>query len=228
MNSYIIITGGRVDLQSLKGIMDRHMGDYSEDHMDDSTVIAVDKGLEVCNKIGIVPDVVVGDFDSASSVVVGVYRKMADKKGSIKFIDLDTHKDFTDTHVALIYAMDNGATDIYIAGATGTRMDHTLANIGLLKECADRRVNAYIEDDHNVITMIAGSATVDRIEGFDYVSLIPYGGPVADVTLKGFEYNVEDFTFDIGDSRGVSNTISADSARIEFEDGYMIVIYSRD
>ena len=122
MNSYIIITGGRVDLQSLKGIMDRHMGDYSEDHMDDSTVIAVDKGLEVCNKIGIVPDVIVGDFDSASSVVVGVYRKMADKKGSIKFIDLDTHKDFTDTHVALIYAMDNGATDIYIAGATGTRM----------------------------------------------------------------------------------------------------------
>ena len=118
--------------------------------------------------------------------------------------------------------------DIYIAGATGTRMDHTMANIGLLKECADRRVNAYIEDDHNVITMIAGSATVDRIEGFDYVSLIPYGGPVADVTLKGFEYNVEDFTFDIGDSRGVSNTISADSARIEFEDGYMIVIYSRD
>ena len=114
MNSYIIITGGRVDLQSLKGIMDRHMGDYSEDHMDDSTVIAVDKGLEVCNKIGIVPDVIVGDFDSASSVVVGVYRKMADKKGSIKFIDLDTHKDFTDTHVALIYAMDNGATDIYI------------------------------------------------------------------------------------------------------------------
>ena len=113
MNSYIIITGGRVDLQSLKGIMDRHMGDYSEDHMDDSTVIAVDKGLEVCNKIGIVPDVIVGDFDSASSVVVGVYRKMADKKGSIKFIDLDTHKDFTDTHVALIYAMDNGATDIY-------------------------------------------------------------------------------------------------------------------
>ena len=79
-----------------------------------------------------------------------------------------------------------------------------------------------------MITMIAGSATVDRIEGFDYVSLIPYGGPVADVTLKGFEYNVEDFTFDIGDSRGVSNTISADSARIEFEDGYMIVIYSRD
>lgn len=52
MNSYIIITGGRVDLQSLKGIMDRHMGDYSEDHMDDSTVIAVDKALRCATRSG--------------------------------------------------------------------------------------------------------------------------------------------------------------------------------
>ena len=101
MNSYIIITGGRVDLQSLKGIMDRHMGDYSEDHMDDSTVIAVDKGLEVCNKIGIVPDVIVGDFDSASSVVVGVYRKMADKKGSSLLIL--THTRISQIHMWLSY-----------------------------------------------------------------------------------------------------------------------------
>ena len=75
MNSYIIISGGRVDLKSLQGMMDRHM--------DDSCVIAVDKGLEICNKIGIVPDVIVGDFDSVSSVVVSVYRRMAEKKGSI-------------------------------------------------------------------------------------------------------------------------------------------------
>lgn len=220
MNSYMIISGGRVDLKSLQGMMDRHM--------DESCVIAVDKGLEVCNRIGIVPDVIVGDFDSASSVVVGVYRRMAEKKGSIRFLDLDTHKDFTDTHVALRYAMDEGATDIYISGATGTRMDHTMVNIGLLKECADRGVSAYIEDDHNVITMISGNATLDKIDGYDYVSLIPYGGSVTDVTLSGFEYNVENRTFEVGDSLGVSNTIVEDGARIELDSGYMIVIYSRD
>lgn len=220
MNSYIIISGGRVDLQSLQGIMDRHM--------DDSQVIAVDKGLEICNRIGIVPDVIVGDFDSASAMVVGVYRRMAEKKNSIKFINLDSHKDFTDTHVALRYAMDEGATDIYIAGATGTRMDHTIASIGLLKECTDRKVSAYIEDDHNVITMINGNASLSRIEGYEYVSLIPYGGPVTGVTLTGFEYNTDNVTFESGDSLGVSNTIVGDEARIELESGYMIIIYSRD
>ena len=92
MKSYIIISGGRVDLYSLQEIMDRHL--------ESSRVIAVDKGIETCNKIGIVPDVIVGDFDSASKVTVGVYRKMAKKMHSIQFVDLDTHKDFTDTHVA--------------------------------------------------------------------------------------------------------------------------------
>ena len=65
MKSYIIISGGRVDLYSLQGIMDRHL--------ESSRVIAVDKGIETCNKIGIVPDVIVGDFDSASKVTVGVF-----------------------------------------------------------------------------------------------------------------------------------------------------------
>ena len=220
MKSYIIITGGRVDLYSLQGIMDRHL--------ESSRVIAVDKGIETCNKIGIVPDVIVGDFDSASKVTVGVYRKMAKKMHSIQFVDLDAHKDFTDTHVAIMHAMEEGATDIYISGATGTRLDHTMANIGLLKECADKGVNAYIEDDHNVITMINTSADISRISGYDYISFIPYGGPVSGVTLKGFEYIVEDYTFEIGDSRGVSNRITSENARIEFDEGYMIVNYSRD
>lgn len=162
MKSYIIISGGRVDLYSLQGIMDRHL--------ESSRVIAVDKGIETCNKIGIVPDVIVGDFDSTSKVTVGVYRKMA-KRCTPYSLLIWTHKDFTDTHVAIMHAMEEGATDIYISGATGTRLDHTMANIGLLKECADKGVNAYIEDDHNVITMINSSAGISRLEGYDYISL---------------------------------------------------------
>ena len=103
-----------------------------------------------------------------------------------------------------------------------------MANIGLLKECTDRGVNAYIEDDHNVITMISANATLNRIEGYDYISLIPYGGAVTGVTLSGFEYNAENRTFEAGDSLGVSNSIVEDRARIELDNGYMTVIYSRD
>ena len=168
MKSYIIISGGRVDLYSLQEIMDRHL--------ESSRVIAVDKGIETCNKIGIVPDVIVGDFDSASKVTVGVYRKMAKKMHSIQFVDLDTHKDFTDTHVAIMHAMEEGATDIYISGATGTRLDHTMANIGLLKECADKGVNAYIEDDHNKFQCRNKPAGGIRLYIFYTVRWMRHGG----------------------------------------------------
>ena len=61
MKNCIMITGGRVDLFTLQSIIDRHL--------EDSCIIAVDKGLESCRKLGIIPDIVVGDFDSANSKV---------------------------------------------------------------------------------------------------------------------------------------------------------------
>ena len=53
MKNCIMITGGRVDLFTLQSIIDRHL--------EDSCIIAVDKGLESCRKLGIIPDIVVGE-----------------------------------------------------------------------------------------------------------------------------------------------------------------------
>lgn len=216
---YVIISGGSVDLFSLDKILERHV--------DSAVVIAVDKGLESCGKTGIVPGVIVGDFDSASAMIVKKYRAMA-KLRHIEFVDLEVHKDFTDTHVAVRYALGHGADRIYMLGATGTRFDHTFANAGLLKTCADSGVLAYIADAHNVITMIKESSEIPRIEGFDYISLLPYGGAVRGVTLRGFEYPADDIVFEVGDSLGVSNSITGETAHIELESGYMLVCYSRD
>lgn len=220
MKNCIMITGGRVDLFTLQSIIDRHL--------EDSCIIAVDKGLESCRKLGIIPDIVVGDFDSANSKVVAYYRKLAKIKTGMQFVNLETHKDFTDTHVGILHAMEIGAENIYIVGATGTRIDHTMANIGLLKVCCDKGVNAWIEDDHNLITMISEGRQINKIEGYDYISFVPYGGVVTGVTLTGFEYNVQDRTFEIADSLGISNKIVSDDAQIEMEQGYMIVNYSTD
>ena len=134
----------------------------------------------------------------------------------------------TDQILGILHAMEIGAENIYIVGATGTRMDHTMANIGLLKVCCDKGVNAWIEDDHNLITMISEGRQINKIEGYDYISFVPYGGVVTGVTLTGFEYNVQDRTFEIADSLGISNKIVSDDAQIEMEQGYMIVNYSTD
>lgn len=216
---YVIISGGNVDLFSLEKIMERYM--------DSAVVVAVDKGLEACSKTGIVPRVIVGDFDSANGMIVKKYRAMA-KLRHIEFVDLEVHKDFTDTHVAIRYALEKDADRIYVLGGTGTRFDHTFANVGLLKICADSGVPAYIADAHNMITMIKESTGIPRIDGFDYISLLPYGGAVRGVTLRGFEYLAENIEFEVGDSLGVSNRITGETAHIELESGYMLVNYSRD
>lgn len=218
-NTYIIISGGTVDLFPLERIM--------ELHIDTSVIVAVDKGLEVCSRTGINPDVIVGDFDSAGGMIVKKYRAVARLK-NIEFIKLEIHKDFTDTHVAVDYAIEHGAERIYIVGATGTRFDHTFANVGLLKRCADSNVQSFIVDSHNVITMIKETTEINPINGYDYVSLMPYGGAVTGVTLKGFEYPADNITLEVGDSLGISNTITSPKAVIELDKGYMIVNYSRD
>lgn len=216
---FVIITGGNVDLFSLNLVLERcRLG---------CTIVAVDRGLETCSKTGITPNVIVGDFDSASTMVVKKYKVAAHIK-NIEFVNLEVHKDFTDTQVAVDYAIEHGATEICLSGATGTRIDHTYANIGLLKRCADSGVRAYITDSHNVVTMLSASAKVPRLEGFDYISFIPYGGAVTGVSLRGFEYPAEGITFEIGDSLGISNRIVDDDAEISIGEGYMLMCYSRD
>ena len=111
-----------------------------------------------------------------------------------------------------------GAPNLAKFGTLGTVKMEMVFDVTTMKNV----VNNY------VITMINSSAGISRLEGYDYISFIPYGGCVTGVTLTGFEYNVENRTFEIGDSLGVSNRVVSEDARIEIEDGYMIVNYSRD
>ena len=130
MNRYLVVTGGTVS----KKVLETVLSDY-----DFQKIIACDKGLEICQECDILPDLVIGDFDSAKTDIVASYR------AKTEFLDLDTHKDFTDTHVAISYILEQEIRpdEVILVGATGTRMDHTLANIGLLKQFAEFGISAF-------------------------------------------------------------------------------------
>ena len=161
MNRYLVVTGGTVS----KKVLETVLSDY-----DFQKIIACDKGLEICQECDILPDLVIGDFDSAKTDIVASYREKTE------FLDLDTHKDFTDTHVAISYILEQEIRpdEVILVGATGTRMDHTLANIGLLKQFAETEISAYLIDEHNRITMTAHQHIVKRTDAYRYVSLLPY------------------------------------------------------
>ena len=183
MNRYLVVTGGTVS----KKVLETVLSDY-----DFQKIIACDKGLEICQECDILPDLVIGDFDSAKTDIVASYREKTE------FLDLDTHKDFTDT------------------------------NIGLLKQFAEFGISAYLIDEHNRITMTARQHIVKRTDAYKYVSLLPYTEQVTGVTLQGFYYNAQGLTLKLGESIGVSNELIAECGLIEFESGLLIVIESRD
>ncbi|MCD8241152.1 MAG: thiamine diphosphokinase, partial [Lachnospiraceae bacterium] len=137
----------------------------------------------------------------------------------------------TDTEIAVRLALELGSTDIIILGATGTRLDHVLGNIHTLYLPFEKGVPCRILDEYNRIRLISGSISLGREEQYgDFFSLIPFTEQVNGVTLRGVKYPLSEHSFTVhgSASRGVSNEITEDIARITIGDGIMILIESRD
>lgn len=208
----LIISGGEIDKEFFNAFMVKENIDY---------IIAVDKGLEILDKINIEPDYIVGDFDSINKDILLKYTNSKIKK-------LNPEKDFSDTHVALKLAIELKSNSIYILGALGKRMDHAIANIHILKEAIDNGVECKIIDSNNEIQLITkGESKIQNLE-YKYISLIPLTTKVNGITLIGFKYPLNDATLEIGHSIGISNELVDNEATIIIKTGILIMIKSKD
>lgn len=187
--------------------------------------IAADSGMNFFYRNNLMPDVIVGDFDSADSKAYSYFSKQE----QIKQIRLNPIKDDTDTEYVIRYAIEQGATSIVLLGATGTRLDHVLANIYLLEIGLKENVQMQILDAYNRIRMVEDVLTIEKEEQYgDYVSILPVGGSAKGVTIEGFRYPLKDAQLVIASSLGVSNEIVGEKARIQVQEGRLLVIESKD
>lgn len=217
----LIVTGGTIDDNLAK----EYILDKSYD-----VIIAVDGALEVFDRLHQIPQYIVGDFDTVSHTTIMKYKHMDNQgKNTPIVMEYDSMKDATDTEIALDLALDMKPSLIHILGATGSRLDHTLANIHLLKLGLERQVPIEIIDLVNRIYMINSTTTLKKNMVYGkYVSLIPFTDKVTNVTLKGFLYPLQNRTLIPGESIGVSNEVIDQEATIEFEQGTLMVIESKD
>lgn len=217
----LIVTGGTIDDSLAKEyILEKSY----------EVIIAVDGGLEVLDHLNQIPQYIVGDFDTVSHTTIMKYKHIDNQgKGTPIVMEYDSAKDATDTEIALELALDLKPSLIHILGATGTRLDHTLANIYLLKIGLEHQTPIEIIDGVNRIYMINGTTTLKKnmIYG-KYVSLIPFTDKVINVTLQGFLYPLKNRTLIPGESIGVSNEVIDEEATIEFDQGVLMVIESKD
>ena len=210
----IIITGGFVDATFAKAYLEAESFDM---------VIAADRGVETAKLLNIPIDYILGDFDSLEpSILVELKNQLANDDSGLILKEFPPEKDYTDTHLAIVTAIESGATKVTILGATGTRLDHVMANVNLLSLCLNHSIEARIVDVHNQIYVI------DADKHLKYVSLIPYTDCVTGVTLIGFKYPLCDMTMTKGNSLGISNELLEEEGVIKLDKGILIVIESRD
>lgn len=209
----IIVSGGNINKEFIENEILKN--NYEN-------IIAVDKGLEILDKCKIKPNYIVGDFDSLNRNILERYINDT----NIKIIKLNPEKDYTDTHMALKLAIELKSTDITIVGAIGSRIDHTLANIHILKEPLEKNIKCNILNENNNITLINNNTVI--LKEYPYISLVPLTTTVEGVTLKGFKYPLNNAKMQIGESIGVSNEQIEDEAIIELKSGILIVIQARD
>lgn len=206
----IIVSGGRlvdpVFFQKKIAGMENHL------------VICCDGGARNFQYLGIKPDVIIGDMDSIDPAQLASYSAQG-----IKIIKYPTSKDFTDTELALDYALNLNPEEIFIWGALGGRVDHTLANVFLLCKGQEKGINTYLIDEYGEAFVLDKKAIFINEAG-KTVSLLALSSRVTGITLKGFLYSLEKSTLQMGETRGVSNIINEDRASISVRSGKLLVI----
>lgn len=211
----LIITGGHINEAFLKKLL-------SNEHY--GMIIAADRGLLAADRLGLSVDYIVGDFDSVPEDILEKYKSM-----STPVKTFPRTKDKTDTQIALELALIHNPLGIDIIGATGNRLDHVLANIDLLILPLQLGVEACILDSNNRIYLKQKSFTIKKeAQAGDYVSLIPLTPEVKGVTLKGFHYPLVSVTMTVGSSLGISNIIRDETATVDFYEGILIVMETKD
>lgn len=221
MNTFmncIVIAGGRLDPARTQ-TWHRHIHRLLKTA---DLIVAADSGAGHLKKNGYLPHVIVGDLDSIDPDTLHFYQK-----NKIPVLSYPRRKNRTDMELCLDYAQKKGATHITMLGATGTRLDHTLANILLLVPLADAGIHVRLMDAHNEICVVKDRLELTGNPG-DLVSLIPLTPAVTGVTLTGLAYPLRNHTLKMGATLGISNYFSESVACISMASGILLVIRSMD
>lgn len=208
----VIISGGK---EPSKDMLFREIQDAD-------IIIGADKGCEVLYKYDITPDYILGDFDSANDDIINSIEERAKKKITYK-----REKDYTDTEIAYNLAVEKGANEIILLGATGTRYDHSLSNLGLMLRGLKSSIKVKVIDDNNFIFLTDKSITLQGNKG-DIISFQAYCDEIKNFNISGAKYNLSNYTLKLGDGITTSNEFLDEDIRVNFDSGILMVLYTKD
>lgn len=194
-----------------------------EKKSEDSFIIALDGGLVFCEEQGIVPDMIVGDFDSLPLAK----QKLLEKYPQEIIYRLPCEKDDTDTLAALRLAVERGFVQFIIYGGLGGRFSHTMANIQSLLFLKEQGLHGELVGADSRIFLIKDESCTFSAKEKGYVSVFALGGTVNGVTLRNLKYEISDAELTDSFPIGVSNEFVGKEAEITVGKGVLLVVMER-
>lgn len=178
-------------------------------------VFAVDKGIEICRACNILPQILIGDFDSAekSAVDWAIENNVPVERHPVE-------KDLTDTQLALQLFGEN--ISALVTGIFGGRVDHLFSNIFT---CANSEIRNFLADEREIIFYVKGGETVE-VNFFEKpfaLSLLPISEICEGVTSENLHWELENATLKQNFPNAVSNRVETSKIKISVEAGTLAI-----
>ena len=130
----LIVSGGSIEDAFVLDLLEKNSYE---------TVIACDSGMEFFHRNSLYPDLILGDFDSTDRTTVDYFKEQTE----VRLEQFPAQKDWTDTELAVRRALELRPDHLDLVGATGSRLDHVFANVGLLCQTIERGIDMQIVDE---------------------------------------------------------------------------------
>ncbi len=179
-------------------------------------VIAADGGQRLASAMNLVPDRVIGDFDSSECPM---------RRDTCTV--LPVQKDDTDVLAAVRMALEHGYRDFVLLGCLGGRLDHTLANLAVLSFLQQHGAAGVLADEIHEVWLLAEGEHVVPPRPDCTVSLLPFGGDAHGVTVQHAAYPTQDAVFVTSFPIGVSNEFTEQPLMISVKSGQLLMILAK-
>ena len=183
-------------------------------------VLAADGALDHALRQGIHVDTLIGDLDSVMDP-----GTLEERLPDLEVLRFSREKDETDLELAIEWALGQSPSLLTLFGASGHRLDHTLANLALLEKGLHAGVPMVAVCGCETVRMIQRTITLNDAAVGDRVSLLPVS-LFATVSTRGLQYPLSGEKLFRATGRGVSNVVESLPVEISVESGVLTVVHA--
>ena len=177
-------------------------------------LFCADGGANSALKMNLIPDAIIGDLDSISSIASKIFEQRS------KIIQLKRQND-TDVEKCLKYAIRNNFNEVLLAGVTGKRLDHTFCNLGIVLKFFNR-INISLVAEDSFLKPYSGKVELKSLSG-ETISIYGFNKKTK-VTSKGLKYELKQVSLPFGEKESTSNLSTKEHVQIEIQNGVAFVI----